>query len=473
MIRDIKVQFGCVMTKEQGLYFTTTIKEAMESAPALVLNRVITALAPEGYTLDRINFQFPEYYANVSSLVEKTPRATIQALIMITAYSSFAPYLAGTGKPEVDRWDFCFNYIDRSLGWMASKFFVDVAYNNETKDFFKTMAEELRESFSERAKSHDWIGEETQVRIQEKIDEIIPKIGYPDHVSVTLSSTINALLIIYCGQKPDLLDPTALADYYSPINITSSLYDNVVSIRRWVVCNAWTLLLEKTDIRVWPEFQVHSFIPNARYGFNYNHIVIPSGFTQAPFFYPDAPSYLTYGSAGTIVGHEITHGFDSNGRLWNNDRQYKTWWDDQSVAAFENRTECFIQQYSKFEAIDYLGENASNTTEKAFNNGNLTLAENIADAGGINSAWLAWQKHEQQSPSQKLPGLQALSKEQLFFVGFGQSFCSKYTKENVRSSITMDAHSLPYARILGPTQNSKAFRDAFKCQSREPTCEIW
>jgi endothelin-converting enzyme len=193
-------------------------------------------------------------------------------------------------------------------------------------------------------------------------------------------------------------------------------------IRRWAVSNAFNLLSSPTDTAIWPEYQAHAFIANAQYGSPYNHIVIPAGFSQAPLFFKDAPSYPTYGAAGTIVGHEITHGFDSNGRLWNNDRQFKNWWDNSSVKAFEERAKCFVDQYSEFEVVDWMGENASpNKTMKAYVDGNLTLAENIADAGGINSAYLAWQKHEKaQGQSQLLPGLNAFTRDQLFFVAYGQ-----------------------------------------------------
>jgi predicted metalloendopeptidase len=119
----------------------------------------------------------------VSSLISATPRSTIQALLMLAAYQTYAPYTAGSINPSVDRWDMCFDYLDQSLPWIASKFFVDVAYNDEVKKNFATMADELKESFSERAENYDWIAAETKKKIQEKIKEITPKVGYPEHVS--------------------------------------------------------------------------------------------------------------------------------------------------------------------------------------------------------------------------------------------------------------------------------------------------
>jgi predicted metalloendopeptidase len=102
---------------------------------------------------------------------------------MLAAYQSYAPYIARSTNPSVDRWDACFDYLDQSLPWIASKFFVDVAYSDEVKNSFATIADELKEAFSERAKSHDWIAAETKKKTQEKIKEIMPKIGCPEHVS--------------------------------------------------------------------------------------------------------------------------------------------------------------------------------------------------------------------------------------------------------------------------------------------------
>jgi endothelin-converting enzyme len=102
---------------------------------------------------------------------------------MLAAYQSYAPYIAGSTDPSVDRWDTCFDYLDQGLPWIASKFFVDVAYSDEVKKFLATIADDLKEAFSERAKSHDWIAAETKKKIQEKIKEITPRTGYPEHVS--------------------------------------------------------------------------------------------------------------------------------------------------------------------------------------------------------------------------------------------------------------------------------------------------
>jgi endothelin-converting enzyme len=271
-----------------------------------------------------------------------------------------------------------------------------------------------------------------------------------------------------------VVNATDLLQYYAGVNTTSSLYDNVLSGRKWAVERAWKVLNHPTDPTLWPEFGAHSYVSEARYGFQYNHIIIGSGITQAPALYMGAPSYLMYGGIGYIAGHEVTHGFDANGRLWNNDRQYKDWWDDGSVEEFKNRSQCFIDQYSAIEAKDYLGEPVIGEDGKpAHVNGEQTLSENIADAGGLANAWVAWKKHEEKEPSKLLPGLDKFTKEQMFFIGMGQMFCSKFSQENMLEYVGKNGHAPPFARIRGATANSKAFKETWQCKKKEPECEIW
>ena len=271
------------------------------------------------------------------------------------------------------------------------------------------------------------------------------------------------------------MNSSDLAKYYSPINITNSLASNVVSLRQWAVTDAWNRLSRPLDRTIWPISFVSAYTANARQDMYRNKIMVPAGITQEPLLYPGAPSYLSYGSLGLIVGHEITHGFDSNGRKWNNDRQVREWWDDSSVAEFTNQTKCFVEQYSKIQAVDHNGTPFLNVSDNKpmYVDGVLTLAENIADAGGVGNAFDAWKKHDQKAPSQTLPGLEGFTKEQLFFVGAGQTWCNKYTAEGMAEYLTTNVHAPAFARIKGFTQNSRDFKEAFQCKEKKPVCELW
>jgi endothelin-converting enzyme len=225
----------------------------------------------------------------------------------------------------------------------------------------------------------------------------------------------------------------------------------------------------------WPETGVHSWVANARYGVELNHAVIPSGIMQDPLYYPGAPSYISYSSVGMVVGHEMTHGLDTNGRFWNQKHQFKTWWDEESIAEFDNRTACFVKQYSGMRAVDQFGDALSGDDGKPlFVDGMKTVGENMADAGGLITAWEAWVQDEKRMPSQLLPGLQEFSKEQLFFINYGQNWCNIQSASTMQAQIQtpLDGHSPGFARILGPTQNFKAFDEVWKC-NKKPVCELW
>lgn len=178
---------------------------------------------------------------------------------------------------------------------------------------------------------------------------------------------------------------------------------------------------------------------------------------------------------GLVVGHEMTHGLDANGRRWDAQRRYREWWDGASIEEFEKKTMCFVEQFDELEAVDHNGVAFLNTSsgQPLRLNGAFTLSENIADAGGLANAWEAWNLAEHRRPSQMLPGLEEWSKEQLFFVAAGQMWCSKYSRESMQAYIERDAHAPPFARIKGITLNSRAFRETWGCAVKEPVCELW
>ncbi|KAI1075493.1 Metalloprotease [Whalleya microplaca] len=423
-----------------NIHYTTTIAEASKAAPALVLDKVIVALAPPDYQIDRMQFSFSKDYTQLSSAINNTPRSTIQAFMIAIAYISYAPYVAGSTDPNAKRWTTCFDHIETSLPWIASSF---------TLTLLITM--------TGRVDKLDWMDNKTKALVNEKIKHITAKIGYPDEKTT-----------------PDARNATSLAKYYAGVNMTNSFFSNALSLRQWSSNRTWEVLTQPFDLYRWNEYQVHSYIPNARYGPDYNHIIIPAGISQSPVFNLDAPDYLSYGSMGYIVGHEITHGFDINGRQWNQDRKLTNWWSNSSLSGFQQRADCFEDQYSRIQMFETSGApllDAHNRT--VFVNGTQTLAENLADAGGLATAYEAWRKREQEQPSQMLPGLEGFTKDQLFFIAFGQTWRSKASRESLLNTVATNAHSPAVARIIGGSQSSRAFREAWQCEKREPVCELW
>lgn len=168
-----------------------------------------------------------------------------------------------------------------------------------------------------------------------------------------------------------------------------------------------------------------------------------------------------------VVGHEITHGFDDNGRLFNKDGNLKKWWSNSSISAFKNKTQCLVDQYSKY---------VFHTKNL---NGKQTLGENIADNGGIKQAFQAYQNwKKRRGPEPPLPGMEDFTNEQIFFLGFAQIWCSKYRPETAMRQVDFGVHSPGMYRVIGPLSNFDEFAKAYRCPKGSPMnpekkCAVW
>jgi endothelin-converting enzyme len=261
------------------------------------------------------------------------------------------------------------------------------------------------------------------------------------------------------------MDPPTLKEYYSSVNVTSTFFDNALCMNRFSVAREWSALGKPVDRDEWG-----MTVPtvNAYYNPPGNEIVFPAGIMQFPVFDVNVPKYLSYGAFGSVSGHELSHAFDSTGRHYDQNGNYTDWWNNKTVAGFEERAECFVNQYANFTV-----PGLSPGSKPLHVNGRLTLGENIADAGGVAAAFAAWKKRHVESPDADLPGLEHFSKEQLFFVSYANWWCGKSRKETAVQRIYTDPHAPKWARVLGTMANSRDFKENFNCKEREPVCELW
>jgi endothelin-converting enzyme len=254
-------------------------------------------------------------------------------------------------------------------------------------------------------------------------------------------------------------------DWYSTIGITknTSWFENGVLTYRFIYGNMFNGLLKPVNRHSWI---ISANFVNAYYNPPGNDIVFPAGIMQPPFFGSDLPEYVSYGAFGSVAGHELTHGFDDHGSLFDQRGALKEWWDDKTRANFNDRAQCFVQQFEKY-TIPGLEGRPLNI------NGKLTLGENIADSGGLKAAYAAWKKRDTEKPNQLLPGLENFSRDQMFFISFAGWWCGKARNGQAVEWIYTDPHSPADKRIIGSVANSEAFREAFNCPSKKPTCELW
>ncbi|KAI0556144.1 peptidase family M13 [Xylaria curta] len=440
-------------------YNIVQVSEAGKIGPALGLDNVVKGLAPADYTPETMLLAFPEFLGNVSQIVSETPKSTIQAFLIWNVIASYSSYveapevepisrfnniLAGR-DPETksERWKTCLSYVDGTVGWILSRFYIEATFSEAAKKYGDQIILDIKQQFTTRLGDLDWMDESVKKLAANKVHNIDQKIGYPT-------------------TSPDILNPEALQNYYKGLMITDSFFNNTLSSSKFSANQTWSALGKPVDRGEWG---MQADIVNAYYNPAGNEIVFPAGIMQFPVFSVDLPGYVSYGAFASVAGHELSHAFDNSGRHYDENGNYTDWWTNRTVEEFNKRADCFVDQYNNF-TIE--GNNGPLHV-----NGRLTLGENIADAGGVSAAFAAWKGRQAATPDQSLPGLDHFTHDQLFFVFYANWWCGKIRKEQAVNYIYVDPHSPAFARILGTTANSKAFRESFSCPAKEPTCELW
>lgn len=266
-----------------------------------------------------------------------------------------------------------------------------------------------------------------------------------------------------------MTDPVSLQAYYADVEVTGSFVHNYREFRNDTLARSFAALGRPTDRTKWG---MYATTVNAYYSPALNEIAFPAAILQLPIFHGDLPSAVNYGAFGSIAGHEVSHAFDNSGRRYDGAGRYRDWWTGDTAAEFERRAGCFIAQYDNMTVT--VPGNASFAGVRV--RGNNTLGENIADAAGLAAAFDAWQTYRATlaRPEPGLPELDGVfTDEQLFFVATGNLYCAKMTPAMLQEQVRVDVHSPERARVLGLMQNSRGFKEAFKCPQKEPVCELW
>lgn len=351
--------------------------------------------------------------------------------------------------PGAERGLDCVDAVRTMADDLLDSYYIKAAYNDDSKRVVGDMATNIIATFKKRVGELEWIGKESRDRAVNKVSNIIQNIGYETDKTI----------------QPDLTSAESLATYYRDLNITGSHFSNALAGKRHSTAKSYAQA-EMPFART--AFLRSVGVTNALYYMMANSVEIPAGVSQLPLFHHQLPDYALYGGLGSIIGHEVTHGFDSNGRKWNEHAVFAKWWDDESISNFEDRSQCFVEQFNAFQ-VDVPGGKANISGER-------TLAENISDAGGLRSAYDAWVAERKAKPSawdQDLPGLDKFTHEQLFYMFWGNNWCNAYSPEMMQASVAAGAHAPASARLALTAQNSRGFKEAFKCKAKEPVCEIF
>ncbi|HEX8288385.1 MAG TPA: M13 family metallopeptidase [Pyrinomonadaceae bacterium] len=338
-------------------------------------------------------------------------------------------------KEQLPREKRCVSTTDGLLGDALGQEFVKRTFPPASKARMKEMVNNLTAAFRERLLKLDWMSDETRKQALVKLDAIVQKIGYPDKWE-----SFDGLKI----SRESFFDNTLQA-------IAFHGDKNLQKIGKPVDRTEWAMTVPTV---------------NAYYSSLLNEIVFPAGILQPPMFDPNADDAINYGAIGAVIGHEITHGFDDKGSLFDAKGNLRMWWTPEDRAKFDQRAECIVKQYNSYQVADDL-----------FINGKLTLGENIGDLGGLTVAYEAYMKSLSGKPRVEIDGF---TPEQRFFLGYAQAWVRQARAEFERNYVKNDVHSLPRFRVLGPLSNMPQFAAAFNCKPGDKMvrpeserCQIW
>ncbi|XP_022173800.1 endothelin-converting enzyme homolog isoform X2 [Myzus persicae] len=341
---------------------------------------------------------------------------------------------------------YCANAVNSMMGMAVSRLLLDIEsiYNN-TK-MAAEMIENIHWAFEKIVKELNWMDDITKLRTLYKAQQMTTFIGFPEFIN----------------------DPVQLDEYYSEFEVIENDYfGNVILYVQQDLNNSLLGLrqLNNYTINSWASDPLEV---NAYNWIQANAITVPAGILQFPFFGHDL-QMLNYGFLGSILGHELTHGFDNTGRKFDHDGNENMWWTNKTIAEYEKRTDCFIHHYGSYLVPD-IEEKIS---------GKMTLDENIADNGGLREALLAYRKFVHDFGEEpKLPGFEQYSNEQMYYLAFANNWCEATTRESLSNSI-LDEHSPNSIRVIAGLTNSDEFSEVWKCEKgsgmnpKNDKCKIW
>jgi endothelin-converting enzyme/putative endopeptidase len=338
------------------------------------------------------------------------------------------------GVPELrPRWKRCVAWVDAQLGEALGQEFVNRAFSPELKKKTLHMTKQIEQAMRDDLIGLEWMSAATRQKALEKLRAIVNKIGYPDK----------------------------WRDYRSVEVRRNDFFGNVQRANRFESRRQLGKIGKPLDRGEW------GMTPptvNAYYNPHMNDINFPAGVLQPPLYDPKMDDAPNYGNTGGTIGHELTHGFDDEGRQFDARGNLKDWWTEKDAKEFTDRAQCIVDQYAQYTIVDEIKINSK-----------LTLGEDIADLGGLVLAWMAWKTETVDAAPATRDGF---TPEQRFFVGYAQWACENNRPEDLRARALTDAHSPGKYRVNGLVANMPEFERAFSCKAgqpmvRENRCRVW
>jgi putative endopeptidase len=401
---------------------------------------------------DTLNVGNPDFFKTVNDQINSVSLDDWRTYLRWRALDTYAPTLTNafvdedfefndaymSGQKEIEpRWKRCVESTDRNLGMALGELYVDKTFGPQGKERTLKMVKAIEAAMHQDISQLSWMSDTTKQKAYEKLSTVVNNIGYPDK----------------------------WRDYSSVVVVRDDYAGNVMRAQAFEVQRQRNKISKPTDKKDW------GMTPptvNAYYRGNMNDINFPAGILQPPFYSQNMDDAVNYGGIGVVIGHELTHGFDDQGRKFDADGNLKDWWTPEDGKAFEERATCTADEYSSFVSV----KDAQGDVKL---NGRLTLGENTADNGGLKLAYMALMNIIGNTPVKPIDGY---TPQQRFFISYGQIWCQNVTDQQARKLAIIDPHSPGRWRVNGVVQNSAAFQEAWGCKAGQPmvsekACRVW
>ena len=400
----------------------------------------------------KANDMEPKFFAEFNKLVADTPIDQIRAYLrwhLLHAYAgtslpesfdqenwNFYSHTLNGAEKQQERWKRCTSRVDRELGEALGQVYVARYFPPAEKQQALEMTLAIEQAMDKDVDSLDWMSAATKVKAKEKLRTVMNKIGYPDK----------------------------WRDYSKVEIVRGDALGNQMRVHEFDQARDLAKIGKPVDKDEW---QMTPPTVNAYYDSQMNNVNFPAGYFQPPFYSGKEDDAANYGDMGSTIGHELTHGFDDEGRQYDKDGNLKDWWTKEDETKFTERTDCMVKQYDAIEAVPGVHLN-----------GKLTLGENLADLGGLWLAWLAWLDKAQAAHLDMTATTDGYTPEQRFWIAYAQQWCTQTRPEQLRSQAQGDPHAPDEYRTNSVLQDLPEFGKSFSCKktatmvSPKP-CRVW
>lgn len=417
----------------QANYNKMTLAEFETAYPDIPLAQLAQAEGIKREYIDTLIVGQPSFMAGLDKLMTLQTADELQALMEWDVIQSSAGYLTDAireanfdffgktmsgRKEDFPLWKRATNQVEAQMGEALGRIYAQRYFPESSKKIMEQLVKNLQVSLGQRIDAQSWMSEETKANAHRKLDKFYVKIGYPNK---------------WTDYSRLVIDPS------------KSFYDNVMACRKFAHDKHIADKAGKPVDR--DEWFMNPQTVNAYYNPTTNEICFPAGILQYPFFDPKADEAFNYGAIGVVIGHEMTHGFDDQGRQYDADGNLKDWWTAQDAAGFKKRADMYADFFSNIKVLPDLNAN-----------GRFTLGENLADHGGLQVAFNAYRNATAHKPLKVKDGFTA---DQRFFIAYAGVWGQNITDQEIRNRVKRDPHALGEWRVNGALPHIDAWYKAF------------